>query len=352
MPDRKRALLYAAMIAAIALLTGACGADQAGQGQTTVSGGDGDERSSSDLGVTDYPSQPIEVVIPYAPGGGQDRFARAISTTAGDYLGVPMVVRNIPGGAGTVGNAGVARNEDDPHKILFSNFGSMTLIPHLAEDATYSVDDFTPVVEVAEAPLVLVAGPDSPAKTLDEVIAYLHDNPGGLTFGTPGTGDSGHITFGGRLFEALGEDVEFTHVPFDGGAELNAALLGGHVDLISSTIPPIIEHLEAGTVSGVAVSAEERYESIPDVPSFGDLDVPEISVGEWRTFFVPAWVEDDVVDFLRDALVSTLEDEGFEALLDRLGEEAQIRTDGLDEKYARQWEENHAALVQMGLIDQ
>lgn len=340
-------LLKIAALATLALLAAACGegnsASEPAEAETSSDEG-GEETDQS------YPSRPLEVVVPYAPGGGQDRFGRLIAQTAGEYLGVPMVIRNVPGGSGTVGNARVAQNSDNDHEILFTDFASMTLLPHMA-DVPYSLDDFEPIIEVASEPLILTAGPSSPVETFEELLEYGQDNPGELTLATPGIGESGHVTFAG-LFDALDVEIEFNHVPFDGASEVVAATLGGEADIMTSTVASVLEYYESGQFTPLAISSTEPHDAVPDVPNFDDLGAPEASRELWRTFFAPAWFDDADIAVLQEAFTDAVEDEGFTALAEKVGESAVVSTEDLAEKYEEQFEANGRTLEKLGILEE
>jgi tripartite-type tricarboxylate transporter receptor subunit TctC len=264
---------------------------------------------------SDYPNRPIELVIPYGAGGGNDLTARVMSSVAADYLGQPLIIRIRPGAGSVLGLSEVARSKPDgytlawpgPHAIVISAFNEVPLD---------FLHDLIPVAQMLEWPWLLVVRADSPFNTLDEFLTYAKEHPGELVMANSGNLAIGHLP-ALELEQMAG--VEFTHLPFDGGGPANAAVISGDADAVHGVPPAIIPQVESGNFKVLAVTGKNRHPALPDVPTYEEQGYPiqtEVVVG----LVAPAGTPPEIVSFLEDAMKKISEDKTYKTLLAKLGE--------------------------------
>lgn len=258
-----------------------------------------------------YPSQPVTIIVPYAPGGVTDVYGRAI----GEYLGrqwkVPVIVKNESGGATMIGTQAAARAEPDGLTILLTSY-AYTSNPILRKDMAYDKDAFRPVMLLGNSRNLLVTSGRSGLKTLDDVLAKARKAPGNLRLASSGMASSPHIA--AELW-ARAEGVKITHVPYRGTSPAMNDVFAGQVDGIfdgASAMP----NVQAGRLHAIAIASEQRHPGAPDVPTFRELGV-DLVFGSWFGFFVPKGTPDTIVDQLNADLRKALQDPGTRSAIDR-----------------------------------
>jgi tripartite-type tricarboxylate transporter receptor subunit TctC len=264
---------------------------------------------------SDYPNRPIELVIPYGAGGGNDLTGRVMSSVAADYLGQPMIIRIRPGAGGIVGLSEVARSKADgytlawpgPHALVIAAFNEVPLD---------FLNDLIPVAQMVEWNWWLVVPGDSPFNTLDEFVAYAKEHPGELVVANSGNLAVGHLP-ALQLEQLAG--VEFTHLPFDGGGPANASVLSGDADAVHAVTPAAVPQILAGNFKALAVTGTTRHPELPDVATYTDLGYP-IVTGVNVGLVAPAGTPPDVVAFLENAMKEISEDKSYISLLKKLGD--------------------------------
>lgn len=236
-----------------------------------------------------YPDKPVQLIVPYTPGGLTDVLGRLVAAKLGEKWGKPVVVENRAGGGATIGTAHVANAAPDGYTILEGSIGTVTN-PFLLKNLSYDPKKLAPVALVAVAPLIIVVNPKVPAKTLPELLAYARSQPGGITFASSGNGSSPHIT--AELFAAQA-GVKITHVPYRGTAPALNDLLGGQVDAAFDTrlTDP---YLKAGRLRAIGIASEQRLPSLPDLPTIAEGGVPGVISKSWFGFFVPVATPPDI----------------------------------------------------------
>jgi len=218
-----------------------------------------------------YPSKPIRMVVPFAPGGGADIVARALATPLSKRMGQPVIVDNKPGGGATTGADAVAKATADGYTLLYTTPGPQITNPYLMAKLPYDpVADFTPVSQVAVVPSVLVVHKSLPVKNVKELIQYARANPGKLNFASAGIGSSSHLA--GELFKH-GAKIDIVHVPYRGTGPALQDLMGGNVSMAIDSIAVYRPHIESGMLRALAVSSKDRSPILPDVPPIAD-DLP------------------------------------------------------------------------------
>ncbi|CAL8969312.1 hypothetical protein RHODGE_RHODGE_02742 [Rhodoplanes serenus] len=249
-----------------------------------------------------YPSQPIRVIVPFAPGGASDFAMRLLQPAMSQALGQQIVIENRAGAAGNVGMDVAARGAPDGYTVFFGNVGTVSINPTLYPDMTVKPDKAFVAVSVAsETPSVYIANPKFPPNTVKELIDYAKARPGKVNFASPGSGSVDRLEM--ELFrKAAGLDMN--HVPYKGGAGPAVAdILGGHVELMSVTLPSAMPHIKSGRVKVMAITSRERNPSLPDVPTVVELGYPDIVATSWQGFLVPAGTPRPIVDKLFQAIV-------------------------------------------------
>lgn len=237
-----------------------------------------------------WPERPIRLMTPFAPGGGSDILARALSPAVSEAIGQTIVVDNRPGGGGTLG-AGLAVNAapDGYTFILVSgSYGANAALHDLPYD---SVTGITPIILVGETGLIATMNPKSPIKSVKDLIAYAKANPGKLHFGSAGVGGLGHLSQ--ELFQLMTK-VEITHVPYKGSGPVMTALLAGEVQSSFSSLVPSIPHIKAGRLYPIGITTPKRNPAVPDVPSIGET-VPGYSVTHWYGIWGPKGIPPHIV---------------------------------------------------------
>ena len=251
----------------------------------------------------DYPNRPIEVVVPYSPGGSTDTAARIFLPALGEELGQPIAIQNRPGSAGNVGVGSVARAEPDGYTLTLTVNPPVTLNKFLFSDLPYDpATDFEPISIVAQTLLVLVAHPDFPADTVQELVDYARDNPGEVHFGSSGIGSAHHIA-GAIMNKEAG--LEMVHVPYQGGGPTMQDLVGGHIEIAFATLPSAIPHLEADAIKLIALAETERSDQMPDLPTVAET-VPGVGMITWLGLLAPAGTPQDIVNRLHEASMAAL----------------------------------------------
>ncbi|MET3698578.1 tripartite-type tricarboxylate transporter receptor subunit TctC [Bacillus oleivorans] len=258
---------------------------------------------------SDFPTKSIELIVPYAAGGGTDSLARSFADQTD--LGQSVAVVNREGGGGAVGMQNGANANPDGYTVSMITVELLTL-PHSGL-AQFSYEDFHPVALLNEDPAAITVSADAPWNTIEEFIAAAKEE--NLKVGNSGTGAIWHLAASALEQET---DVTFNHVPFEGAAPAVTALLGGHIDAVSVSPAEVRTQVEAGELKVLAVMADERVESLPDVPTLKESGI-DLSIGTWRGLAVPKDTPEDVVKTLEESFGETAQSEEFKATLDTLG---------------------------------
>ena len=253
-----------------------------------------------------WPSKPIRLIVPFTPGGVTDTSGRLIAENLGKRLGQQVVVDNKPGASGNIGTALAKAAPADGYTLVLGFDGTMVINPHVFSKLPFdTVKDFTPVGKIGDATLILVANPDVPVKSLADVIALSKSRPGGLSFGTSGTGGTPHIA--GELLK-LRTGANLTHVPYKGGGQAMTDVLGGTIPLVYTAVAGAHGHVKSGKLKALAVSSAQRTSALPDVPTFVESGVPDFVVNSWVGLLAPAGTPAAVVTRLNTELNAVLND--------------------------------------------
>jgi len=250
-----------------------------------------------------YPDKPIRLVVGSAPGGGNDFVARATNGRLSDSLGRQVIIDNRGGAGGLLGTEIVAHAAPDGYTLLqmFSNFA---ILPSLHPKLSFDVQkDFTPIVNIASTPLILVVHPGVPANSVSELIAHARSQKGALNFAAPGVGSLGHLA--GELFKSMAK-VDMTHVAYKGGGPSIAALMGREVQLYFSTVPAALTQVKAGRLKALGITSAKRAAVAPQVPTIAESGLGGFEVVGWFGMFAPARTPAGIVKRLNQAVNETL----------------------------------------------
>lgn len=252
-----------------------------------------------------FPTKPLTLVVPFAPGGPTDAMARVIANALKPSLGQPTLVDNKPGAGGNIGAEFVARAEADGHTMLFGTSGPLAINVSLFSKIAYDPSkSFAPVIQVGHLPNVLVVNNAVPAKNAKELIAYAKAHPGQLSFASSGNGASSHLA--GVMFnQRAGTDIQ--HIPYKGTGPALNDLLGGQVTMSFTDVLTALPHIKAGKLRVLGVTSAARSQALPDVPTLQEQGLPDFDVSVFFGIVVPAGTPQAVVTQLNAAFAAVLQ---------------------------------------------
>jgi len=253
--------------------------------------------SFSSLAMAD--ERPVELVVPFSPGGATDSFARILAKELGASLQVPVVVVNRPGAGGGVGAASVTKAAPDGKTILLGTISTHAINPALYKDLSYDANqDFTPVARVVALPNLLAVSAASDVTTVEELVAKSRKQP--LTFGSPGSGTTSHLS--GELMKQIRPEMQINHVPYRGSAPAITDLLGGHIDFQFDNISALLPHVLAGKLRPLAVSSTTPSEQLPQVKPLAEQGFANYEIVSWFGLWLPKGASTETVSRLNQAL--------------------------------------------------
>ena len=271
-----------------------------------------------------FPSKPITMVVPYAPGGNVDVTARVLQAAIGDALGQPVVIENRPGGAGLIAGDYVARAEPDGHTLLVGSNGPVILGPLTMAKPAYQWEQaFAPVSSLAVATNLLLVRPSLPVKSVKELVDYARNNPNKLTLATSSIASINH--FLGELFKRKA-GITWTEVHYRGNALAINDLLAGHVDVGFQQLVDAAQHLQSGKLRALAVPGKVRAATLSEVPTMAETGYPEVEGVTFNGIFAPRNTSKAVVDRLSEAVRTALKKNTAIEQLAALGSQARGST--------------------------
>ncbi len=249
----------------------------------------------------DFPTRPVRIIVGFPPGGGADLAARLVAPKLNEAWAHPVIVDNRPGAGGNLAAELVAKAGADGHTIIvMPGPAALSLFPKLAFDLR---KDFAPITLAGRAPNVLVVHPSVPASTVKGLIALAKSQPGKLNYASSGIGLTPHLS--GELFRKMTK-VNIVHVPYKGAGPAVSDLLGGHVDMLSSSIPSVLGQIKSQRLRALAVTSLQRSLMLPDVPTLNEAGVPGYELYGWWGMLAPAGTPSAIVMKLNAALVRGL----------------------------------------------
>jgi len=262
-----------------------------------------------------YPTRPVRIVAPTAPGSSNDIIARIIGQWLSERLGRQFIIDNRPGGGNSIGTEAVVRSPADGYTLLLCS-SSNAVNATLYDKLNYNfIRDIAPVAALVRGPYVIVVNPSVPAKTVPEFIAYAKTNPRKLNMASSGTGTGGHIA--SELFKMM-TGVDMVHVPYRGGGPAFNDLLGGQVQVMWAGTVGTIEYINAGRLRALAVTVATRMEALPDIPTVSE-SVPGYEATTWFGIGAPKATPDEIVEKLNKEINAVLADPKMKARLEEIG---------------------------------
>ncbi|WP_239993512.1 Bug family tripartite tricarboxylate transporter substrate binding protein [Polynucleobacter paneuropaeus] len=253
-----------------------------------------------------YPSKPINFIVPYGAGGGADARSRQIAQKMSIILKQPIIVDNKPGAGGNIGTEYIARANPDGYTIGMGNFAPMAVNKTLFGNLRYDPEaDLTPIVLVEKGPLVLVVNPNSPYKTVQDIVAAAKAKPGSLTFSSGGIGGSHQLS--AELFQQ-NAGIEMIHVPYKSGSAGLTDLMAGNVTMMFDQMYSAMPSIKADKLRPIAITSKKRSPLLPDVPSFAEVGYPKVVVLNWQGLIAPKGTPKAIIDKLNAAANEALKD--------------------------------------------
>jgi tripartite-type tricarboxylate transporter receptor subunit TctC len=253
-----------------------------------------------------FPERPIRVVVSFPPGGASDGVARILAEGLSTRLGVPVVVENQGGAAGTIAGAMVARAAPDGYTMLVSATAVFAMVPNLRKLDFDPLHDLVAVARIGESLRALAVSPKLPLKTLPEFVAYAKRNPGKLNYGSSGQGSTVHI-----LTESFAHaaGIEIVHIPYRGAGPSLTGLLAGDIEILMDTV--VVPHVQSGRLIGLAAAGDERLAELPDLPTLAESGFSNVRTSGWTALFAPAQLPPDVLDIYARNIAALFEDQAF-----------------------------------------
>jgi tripartite-type tricarboxylate transporter receptor subunit TctC len=252
----------------------------------------------------DFPSRPITVVVPFAPGGSSDIVMRLIAQKASESIRQPIVIENRPGAAGNVAALAIKNAPPDGYLLMMGHTGTHAINPSLYRDLKFDpIKDFQPITALIAFNNILVVPQASPARSVNELVALARSRPDGLSYGSQGIGTGGHL-LGEMLARQSG--AKFVHVPYRGVAPAVTDTVAGRMDLLFSSYISAAGHIESGRLRMLAIAGSERHPRIPQVPTMAEAGYPDVQMQQWFGLFAPAGTPAPVVGKLNAEFVKAL----------------------------------------------
>ena len=266
--------------------------------------------------AADYPTKPVRLVIGFAPGGGTDTTARALSHKLTAAFGQQVIVDNRPGHSGTIAAEIVTKSSPDGYTVLLGTI-ALAINPSLDKMPFDTLKDLAPVTRAADSTNILVVHPSVAAKSVKELIALAKAKP--LNGGSSGVGGTGHLAI--ELFN-LQAGTKITHVAYKGGGPAMVDLLGGNIQLIFATAASSIGHIKAGKIRALAVTTAKRSALVPDLPTIAEAGLPGFEANNWNGFLVPAKTPRPIIDRLNKEIAGALSQPDIKEFLFKQGLDA------------------------------
>ena len=262
----------------------------------------------------DYPSHPIKLVVPYAPGGGADAVGRIIAKRVSETIGQPIVVENRGGAGSIIGTEDVHKADPDGYTLLLGQSGPISINPAVYKDLPYDPQkDFAPITMTTAYPYILVVNSKLPVKTLQDFVAMVKAQPDVFNYGTTGVGAANHLV--SELFSTKA-GLKMVHVPYRGTALAVADLLAGQVTMVFADTVSALPHLQAGTLRALAVTSKDRSSIAPDIPTIAESGYPGFDAIGWHGILAPARTPPAIIAKLHDQIVAALHEPATKALLE------------------------------------
>ncbi|MDO8551985.1 MAG: tripartite tricarboxylate transporter substrate binding protein [bacterium] len=252
--------------------------------------------------AAEYPTKPIRLIVGFAPGGGTDTTARAMSQKLTDALGQQVVVDNRPGAAGNIAAEIVSKATPDGYTLLMGTIAALAINPSLYSKLPFDpLKDFAPITQAVDSTNILSLHPSVPAGSVKELIALAKTKP--LNYGSSGVGGTGHLA--GELFNTMA-GVKMTHVPYKGGGPAMIDLVGGQVQLVFATAASAVPQIKGGRIKGIAVTPAKRSALMPNLPTISEAGLPGFDANNWYGVLAPAKTPRPIINRLNSEITKVL----------------------------------------------
>jgi tripartite-type tricarboxylate transporter receptor subunit TctC len=260
----------------------------------------------------EFPTRPVEIIVPYAAGGGNDILARVIGRELSEAWQVGVVIDNRGGAGGNIGAQLAARAAPDGYTLVMIN-NAFTINPYIYKNVPFDLQkDFTPIALVADSPFIIVVNKDTPVGSIQDLIQYAKNKPGELNYGTPGVGTPQHVA--AELFERLTQ-TDMTHVPYRGTGPSVIGLLGNEVQVMFATPASVEPYIRSGEFKALGVTSGARAKMFPELPTVAEAGVAGYDIGIWWGMAGPAGIPKELVGALHEAIATAVESEKVRASL-------------------------------------
>jgi tripartite-type tricarboxylate transporter receptor subunit TctC len=276
-------------------------------------------RPISASGQPTYPTRPVRIIVPFAPGGGADTVSRLLSPHLQILLGQPFVVENRAGAAGRIGAGVAAKSDPDGHTLLVTTESSLVIAPHIGQSIGYDpLKDFAPISLLTRNTVMLVVHPSVPAHTLQEYMALARSQPGQMFYASSGVGGPNHLA--GEIFNRM-TGLKITHVPYPGTGLALQAVISNQVGSMWGFMAGLIGHIRQGTLRAIAVGSKERSPALPEVPTVAEAGVPGFEAMSWIGMVTPAGTPKPAMDRLWNAVNTAMHEPTVRDILIKGGSE-------------------------------
>ncbi|MBU3562067.1 Bug family tripartite tricarboxylate transporter substrate binding protein [Polynucleobacter hallstattensis] len=266
-----------------------------------------------------YPNKSINLIVPYGAGGSADSRSRQLAQKMSIILKQAIVIDNKPGAGGNIGTEFIAKAAPDGYTIGMGNFAPMAVNKTLFGNLRYDPEtDLTPIILIEKGPLILVVNPNSPYKTIQDIVAAAKAKPGTLTFSSGGIGGSHQLS--AELF-MQNAGIQMIHVPYKSGSAALTDLMAGNVDMMFDQMYSAVPNIKADKLRPIAITSKKRSPLFPNVPSFAELSYPKVEVLNWQGFIAPAGTPKRIIDTLNKAANEALKDPQLRELMLSQGNE-------------------------------
>lgn len=292
-----------------------------------------------------YPNKTITLIAPYGVGGDSDFSGRNLAAVANKLIGQPVIVQNVAGASGTIGSQRVRTSPPDGYTLLVSRGGSQAITPALDSNTPYKWNDFTMISLLDFNPVVCVVKPDSPYKTIKDLIDGIKANPGKLNYATAGPGTTQHLAVEVMLRDVGLPSSAAMMIPYKGGGQASAALLGGEVNFLCNNLTTMVGQIKGGAMRALVTSTSNRLKEFPDVPTAKESAIPSLEqVMGWSGLYGPPGLPAEVVNKWQAVLKEVAKDPAWLRGNDTVGAIPAIRSPQETEKFAREQFELYSKL--------
>lgn len=265
----------------------------------------------------DFPRRPITMIVPFAAGGVTDQVARLVASRVADNVGFPVIVENRPGGGGQIAAGAVRQAQADGYTVLVGDIGTHAINASLYSKLSYDpVKDFVPVTEMVELPHVLVVPPDSPFKTMKDLVEGAREAPGKMTYGSVGIGSGAHLL--GEILKS-DENIDIVHAPYRGSSQIVPDLIANRIAMFFGAVGSMAPLIKEGKLRALVVTDKQRAALLADVPSAPEAGMPSLDLRVWFGILTPAGTPEPIVARLNAEFVKALRQPEIQQRLEGLG---------------------------------